>query len=197
MTLMYSVRGNHGTFPPQFRLGDSGPWVKRLQEDLRGAGFRPGVADGRFDQATLGAVYAFQKVHGLDRDGVFRDEHWALLDADIELPAPSDVPDRVEVDLAKQVLFLVKNDHVAGGTADLVGKRRNLSRLERVSGTSQNTGRRLLVLQAGRRVAHLLPGRFVPSVLLPRGIRYPRLEKRPPVPASHGCVGSSSTTWTI
>lgn len=98
--------------PTAVSAGSSGPWVKRLQEDLRGAGFRPGVADGRFDQATLGAVYAFQKVHGLDRDGVFRDEHWALLDADIELPAPADVPDRVEVDLAKQVLFLVKNDQV-------------------------------------------------------------------------------------
>lgn len=98
--------------PGAIALGDSGPWVERLQEDLQQAGFRPGVADGRFDRATLGAVYAFQKVHGLERDGVFQDDHWALLDQGIELTPPAHLPNRVEVDLARQVLFLVKNDEV-------------------------------------------------------------------------------------
>ena len=98
--------------PVAFSPGDSGPWIERLEQDLQEAGFRPGIPDGRFDEATLGAVYAFQKVHGLERNGVFLEDYWDLLDASVELPTVVEAPDRVEVDLAKQVLFLVKNDQV-------------------------------------------------------------------------------------
>lgn len=98
--------------PAEISLGDSGRWVTRLQGKLEEAGFRPGVLDGRFDQSTLGAVYAFQKTHDLEHDGVFLAEHWDLLGIHVELPTAVDAPDRVEVDLAKQVLFLVKDDHV-------------------------------------------------------------------------------------
>ena len=55
--------------PASLSPGDSGPWVERLQEQLEQAGFRPGIPDGRFGKATLGAVYAFQKVNDLGRDG--------------------------------------------------------------------------------------------------------------------------------
>ncbi len=61
------------------------------------AGFRPGATDGTFSQATLGAVYAFQKLHELDRDGVFRAEHWDLLDSRPNCPTWT-TTQRVEVD---------------------------------------------------------------------------------------------------
>jgi peptidoglycan hydrolase-like protein with peptidoglycan-binding domain len=98
--------------PAAISPGDNGPWVERLQQRLAGAGFRPGADDGHFGQATLGAVYAFQKVHDLERDGTFREEDWPLLDGTVELPIPAVAPDRVEVDLGKQVLFLVKDHKV-------------------------------------------------------------------------------------
>ena len=104
--------GEAWDLPAAISPGDGGPWVERLQEQLAEAGFRPGDHDGRFGQATLGAVYAFQKVHDLDRDGVFREDDWTLLESPIDLPGLADAPDRVEVDLAKQVLFLVEDQRV-------------------------------------------------------------------------------------
>ncbi len=104
--------GEAWDLPNEIALGDHGPWVKKLQERLYEAGFRPGATDGTFNRTTLGAVYAFQKLHELDRDGVFRAEHWDLLDVRPALPELDDVPNRVEVDIGKQVLYLVKDDEV-------------------------------------------------------------------------------------
>ncbi|UYN96965.1 MAG: peptidoglycan-binding protein [Enhydrobacter sp.] len=53
-----------------FKLGDSGPGVKRLQTALQKAGFNPGIVDGDFGPGTQAAVIAFQKGAGLVHDGV-------------------------------------------------------------------------------------------------------------------------------
>lgn len=53
-----------------FKVGDSGPGVKRLQTALSQAGFNPGIIDSSFGPATLAAVIAFQKSNGLVPDGV-------------------------------------------------------------------------------------------------------------------------------
>jgi peptidoglycan hydrolase-like protein with peptidoglycan-binding domain len=103
--------GGSDFIPSAIEPGDSGPWVRELQLRLAEAGFRPGPRDGRFGRATLGAVYAFQKLHDLPRDGVFRISDWALLDTKPEL-APAADPDRVEVDLERQVLYLVRDQRV-------------------------------------------------------------------------------------
>lgn len=54
------------------RLGDSGPAVKKLQENLLKAGEKlPKYgADGHFGEETLAAVKSFQKKHGLVVDGI-------------------------------------------------------------------------------------------------------------------------------
>ena len=51
------------------RLGDDGPEVKAMQEQLNGAGYAV-TADGDFGATTEKAVKAFQKDRGLDADGV-------------------------------------------------------------------------------------------------------------------------------
>lgn len=174
--------------PIAVAVGDSGPWVKRLQEDLREDGFRPGVADGRFDQATLGAVYAFQKVHGLDRDGVFRDEHWALLDTEIELSPPADVPDRVEVDLAKQVLFLVKNDQVeavlpiSSGNGETYRSSSGAQVRARTPEGDYSFYKRV----EGWRISYL--GGLYRPYYFRGGYAIHGSRSVPPYPASHGCV---------
>lgn len=96
---------------PDLAPGDTGPLVLELQEALAAIGFRPGDMDGEFGGRTYQAVLAFQKYHGLERDGVFRTEHWDLLS---RLPVISWRTDanRVEVDLGRQVLFLVVDNEV-------------------------------------------------------------------------------------
>lgn len=100
--------------PPSLQRGSQGPAVAELQERLAAAGFFPGQHDGVFGRATRGAVYAFQKVYGLERTGILRPEDWSLLDRDIEGPGPGPEADRVEVDLKLQVLFLIEGEQVAG-----------------------------------------------------------------------------------
>ena len=102
--------------PPPMDLvpGSSGSLVTLLQERLTEAGFFPGTIDGTFGQATLGAVYAFQKLHGMERTGTFRAEDWPLLDGEVKGPGRGPEPDRVEVDLSTQLLFLIEGGEVAG-----------------------------------------------------------------------------------
>jgi peptidoglycan hydrolase-like protein with peptidoglycan-binding domain len=68
--------------------------------------------DGDYSAATTQAVMAFQKVNGLGRDGVAGDQTLAKL-ADPVIPGPL-VPGggstRVEVDVARQVLFFYQGN---------------------------------------------------------------------------------------
>ena len=70
------------------------------------------TVDGQYSGATTQAVMAFQKMNGLGRDGVAGPETRAKL-ADPTVPAPM-VPGggstRVEVDVARQVLFFYKSN---------------------------------------------------------------------------------------
>lgn len=105
--------GGEWTAPEAIAPGDYGPWVVGLQTALDEAGFRAGEPDGLYGRATLAAVYAFQKVHGLERDGVFRAEHWALLNLPLTVPGEAPEDTRIEVDLGQQVLYLIENDAVS------------------------------------------------------------------------------------
>jgi lipoprotein-anchoring transpeptidase ErfK/SrfK len=96
--------------PPPLSYGDSGPIVAELNTRLAAAGFRPDD-DDRFGPATYQAVLAFQKHLALDRDGTFRPAAWGLLDERPTVPY-RDEDDRVEVDLGKQVLYLVEDNAV-------------------------------------------------------------------------------------
>ena len=89
---------------------DRGTAVARLNIGLENAGFNPDTGE-RFGKKTLHAVYAFQKHHGLPRTGVFTPFMWDLLAAPIELPWRPEA-DRIEIDLAKQVLYVVADREV-------------------------------------------------------------------------------------
>lgn len=100
--------------PPPMDLapGSSGSQVTLLQERLTEAGLFRGNIDGVFGRATLGAVYAFQKLYDMERSGTFRAQDWLLLDRKIRGPGPAPEPDRVEVDLARQILYLIEDEEV-------------------------------------------------------------------------------------
>ena len=166
----------------------SGPWVRRLQEELAEAGFRPGATDGIFGKETLGAVYAFQKLHELERDGVFRSEHWDLLEKQPDLPIHIDSPDRVEVDLAKQVLFLVKEHQVEAVLPISSG---NGGTYRNASGTSVRArtpeGDYQFYKQVeGWRISYL--GGLYRPFYFRGGYAIHGSKSVPPYPASHGCV---------
>lgn len=98
------------TVPNELRYGDSGPWVELLNQKLLALGFNAND-DDEFKRRTRHAVYAFKKHHGLERNGKILSEHWPLLNEEIVLPFKPEL-DRVEVNLKKQVLYLVEDGRV-------------------------------------------------------------------------------------
>ena len=79
-------RGLDGTVPttdkPTLRKGASGEYVTLMQTMLIQRGYNVGAtgADGKFGNATLAAVKAFQKKNGLAVDGVVGRNTWAALE---------------------------------------------------------------------------------------------------------------------
>ena len=174
--------------PVEISYGDSGPWVIRLQERLADAGFRPGPVDGRYGPATRGAVYAFQKVHGLERDAVFRESDWDLLDQAVEIGAVEDEPDRVEVDLDRQVLFLVLDNHVeavlpiSSGNGEYYRGRAGTPVRARTPEGTYSFYRQV----PGWRISYL--GGLYNPYYFRGGYAIHGSSSVPPWPASHGCV---------
>jgi hypothetical protein len=66
---------------PILRRGSRGPDVRKLQEQLKTAGFDPGAIDGIFGAKTDAAVRGFQSARGLAVDGIVGPKTWAALAA--------------------------------------------------------------------------------------------------------------------
>jgi len=89
-------------------VGDSGPDVVMLQQQLTSLGYRPGDTDGHFGAATSSAVTAFEKHEGLPRDGVVGPEVQEHLKHPTGAGPKSMSPTpHVEVDLDRQIAFVV------------------------------------------------------------------------------------------
>lgn len=104
------------TLPPDpaadgtLRLDESGGSVLALQQRLVELGYWMGEPDGNYGQLTRQAVMAFQKVEGLGRDGVAGPATQERL-AVAGRPAPRG-GDGIEIDLERQVLFVVQGGQV-------------------------------------------------------------------------------------
>lgn len=59
-----------GAAPATSRPGDQGSNVKKLQQALKIKGYYKGKIDGVYGSGTIAAVKAFQRKHGLSRDGI-------------------------------------------------------------------------------------------------------------------------------
>jgi peptidoglycan hydrolase-like protein with peptidoglycan-binding domain len=91
-------------------LGEDGDAVAALQQRLVELGYWMGEPDGNYGQLTRQAVMAFQKVEGLGRDGVAGPVTQERL-ASAGRPTPRG-GDGLEIDLARQVLFVVQGGQV-------------------------------------------------------------------------------------
>jgi lipoprotein-anchoring transpeptidase ErfK/SrfK len=101
---------------PQLGPGDSGRKVAELQTFLAGHGFYHSEIDGAYGEHTTGAVIAVHKALDLAREEEWHEGDWEALDAypGPEIPYREDEPDRVEVDVGRQVLFLIESHEVIG-----------------------------------------------------------------------------------
>jgi peptidoglycan hydrolase-like protein with peptidoglycan-binding domain len=97
----------------QQKVKSKGPLVRYLEYQLAALKYFPGPIDGVYDNRTRDAVMAFQKVEGLKRTGTVGDVTWERLST-AQTPAPklTDVGTRIEVDLTRQVLFMITDDKV-------------------------------------------------------------------------------------
>jgi hypothetical protein len=158
---------------PVLRVGSRGPAVRLLERRLRGLRYVVRGVNGYYGSDTRDAVYAFEKVEGLGRDGVVDLRLWRrLLDARTPRAA---VPrgTHVEVDKSRQVLFEVVRGKVV--------------RIVHVStGATGNT-------PVGRwRIYRKSPGTnslgMYYSLYFLRGFAMHGYASVPTFPASHGCV---------
>jgi N-acetylmuramoyl-L-alanine amidase len=101
---------------PHLSPGDEGDGVVRLQTRLAAAGFYHHDIDGRYGQETASAVVAFHKYLGRARTDQFDIVDWHLLNnlPDPGLPDRGDASDFVEVDLSRQLLFVIRDGAIEG-----------------------------------------------------------------------------------
>jgi lipoprotein-anchoring transpeptidase ErfK/SrfK len=98
--------------PSALRPGATGPAVLALQQRLRDLGYWLGTPDGTYGGLTVQAVMAFQKVEGLQRDGIVGPGTADALDH-ARRPSPASAGgDLIEIDKARQVLFVVRDGAV-------------------------------------------------------------------------------------
>ncbi|MBN2114734.1 MAG: murein L,D-transpeptidase [Acidimicrobiia bacterium] len=123
---MAPVAGYFGTLPgadspprygaglPAMDLGEEGPHVLVLQQELARRHLYRGPLDGVFSDATSHAVMAFHKVMEAERTWVWEATD-SLLMARFRLPplpVRPDEPDRVEVDLGRQAAYVFRDGEV-------------------------------------------------------------------------------------
>lgn len=165
------------SYEPQ-AAGDEGSLVYFLQNRLTVLGYPCGPADGVYDHRTRDAVMAFQKVEKLKRDGRVGAEVWQrLLSAHTPAPRLTAPGTRCEVDLTRQVLFMITDDKVWKVVHVSTGK----------------LGTRTGSFAIGAKYRG-----WVKCVTLPGEMYYPSYvvsktaihgyRSVPPYPASHGCV---------
>jgi N-acetylmuramoyl-L-alanine amidase len=165
------------TYDP-LSTGAEGSLVSFLEAKLTALHYPCGPVDGTYDYRTKDAVMAFEKVERLKRDGKVSAEVWRrLLSAQTPTPRRFDAGARCEVDLTRQVLFMITDNKVWKVVHVSTGKN-------------------------GTRTGHFTIGAkyegWVQCVTLDGEMYYPSYvvsktaihgyRSVPPYPASHGCV---------
>lgn len=175
--------------PPVLARGSTGRAVRELQRRLRALHYEPGAADGRFGKATEYAVFAFEKTQGLAPTGQVGPADNAALASPVPpvVLRPNAASERIEVDMARQLLVVYRGGRVA-----------------LISHVSTGSGRRYCTIKCQTAVTpigsftlrrHLdgwhqasLGGLYRPWYFTADGIAIHGARSVPLEPASHGCV---------
>jgi peptidoglycan hydrolase-like protein with peptidoglycan-binding domain len=180
------------TLPPApeadgtLRLDEEGDAVLALQQRLVDLGYWMSEPDGHYGQLTRQAVMAFQKVEGLSRDGIAGPVTQERL-ASAGRPAPRG-GDGLEIDLERQVLFVVQGGQVQWAINTSTGNGEayvSASGADAIAATP--TGRFSIQRQIdGVRDAPL--GTLYRPKYFTGGIAVHGSGSIPATPASHGCA---------
>ena len=171
------------------QAGDSGAEVSYLQKTLDEISYPAGRRDGSFGYETLQAVYAFEKVKGLTRDGVVTPRQMTQLAVSRRPVVPSKGKPNsfVDVDISRQVLFEVKRGRVTHTLPISSGNEEYYT----VDGETYkaHTPRGSFTIErkiAGVRVSRL--GKLYHPSYFVGGYAIHGSQSVPVYPASHGCV---------
>jgi len=155
---------------PSLGPGSRGPSVRALEDRLAALHYAV-QRDGVFGQDDRDALIAFQKVEGLPRTGLADAALWRRLER-AHVPRARFGGDHVEVDKARQVIFVVRGGNVALAVPTSTGATGN---------TPLGTWR------VYRKVVGFDWVLYYPSYFL-RGFAVHGYPDVPPYPASHGCA---------
>lgn len=164
---------------PTLRVGSAGSAVVALASRLTELHYAvPGASD-TYGWSLLDSIYAFQKVQGLQRDGVVSTATWARL-AHPLVPSPRyrEPADHIEIDKSRQVLFVVR----AGAIAQILPVS-----TAGIAGYYTPVGR----FSIYRKVPGLDPsplGVLLNPLYFYGGYAIHGNPSVPPYPASHGCI---------
>lgn len=110
----------------------------RVQQALAEAGFYRGPVDGVAGKNLQDAIMAFHKTVGAERTSQWSRDDWNNLRAlhryGYDIPDRSGEPDRIEVDLYRQVMFLIEGGELAAVFPIVSGRGDTYERLGRRSG---------------------------------------------------------------
>jgi len=181
--------------PPEvYGMGYSGPEVANIQARLWALAYDPGPVNGVFGQELQYALFAFQKVNHLPISGMVAPDVRAAL----ANPVPPAVglgsePDRIEIALGPQLLFLVRNggvvliSHISSGGGYQYNCRGRGSRRRCSTAITPQGAFRIGRQQRGWRSGPL--GRmYSPQYFTSRGHAIHGSTSVPLQPVSHGCV---------
>jgi N-acetylmuramoyl-L-alanine amidase len=156
---------------PNLQQGSTGPAVRELERRLVDLRYALQRVDGSYGLDTTEAVYAFQRLHGLEPTGRVDAALWRAL-ARAAVPAARLPGTHIEVDKSRQVLLDVRNGIVV--------------HVVHVStGATGNTP--LGTWHVYRKVPGFDWVLYYPLYFL-RGFAIHGYPSVPPYPASHGCV---------
>ena len=151
-----------------------------IEQRLEALRYDVGPVDGVTDEQTHSAIMAFQKVHGLERTGGLTDPVTNQIMATHSTPppiAPNGEPNRVEISLSRQVLFLYEN----GALAKILPVSSGTSETPTPTGTYRINRR-----ESGWHTSRL--GRLYNAQYFVGGYAIHGSLSVPAHPASHGCV---------
>lgn len=175
--------------PPVLRRGDRGTEVRALQDQLLDRGFDPGPVDGMFGLATEQALWAFQKSWGVAADGLVGPNVRSLLarGANIPVVTTGTEPDRIEIDLDRQLLHVFRAGRRVLTTHVSSGNGVQFCGVDKCEYAITPSGRFVVERRVeGWRDAPL--GYLYNPLYFHLGFAIHGYTVVPPVPASHGCV---------
>jgi peptidoglycan hydrolase-like protein with peptidoglycan-binding domain len=179
------------------RVGASGPAVLELQQLLSDLGFWPGSIDGNYGQLTRQAVMAFQKAENLTRDGVAGPQTRQRL-PNASRPQPrTPEGDRIEVDLERQLLLVVRGGQVQWAFNTSTGNGEAYDRPSGGTGVARTPRGNFEIERQIDGVRNAELGVLYRPKYFRGGIAVHGSGSIPAQPASHGCVRVSNAAMDL